>query len=400
MEQALWDRLSFRRFVGLGLDEDAPDRSTISRFRRTLARRGLARPLFAALNRQFEAQALVLKQGTLLDATLVEAQVRRSGCGTGAGARSERDPDASWTRKGGRSSFGYQGHLGVDQGSGLVRRAELQPAHVNETEVAEGLIVGDEQAVYADRAYEDKVRRRRLRAAGVKDRIKHRRHKYLARLPHWQRRRNELIERRRAAVERVFGTLKQHYGYRRVRYRGLERNTLELLFKCIAYNLRRADTAAQPRARLNTRRLSPRRPERAARAHRRRTPHPAPSAARPSNRATPQSGPPTTGRSPANQHHHDLRAGLRGGESGEGGAVGGKRGASPLCPLPAQGQAAASPPAERIERSTESDPDPDSADHSMWSPGGGGEGKWGLRAGLRGGREWRGWCEGEGDAWL
>ena len=136
------------------------------------------------LNAQFEAQALVLRQGTLLDATLVEAQVRRPA--HGAGARSERDRDASWTRKGGRSHFGYQGQLGVDQGSGLVRRAELQPAHVNETEVAEGLIVGDEQAVYADRAYEDKARRRRLRRAGVKDRIKHRRHKYLARLPHWQ----------------------------------------------------------------------------------------------------------------------------------------------------------------------------------------------------------------------
>ena len=242
LEAALWDRVSFRRFVGLGLDADAPDRSTVSRFRLQLVRRGLARPLFDELNGQLEAQALVLKQGTLLDATLVEAQVRRPPHAAGAGARSERDPDASWTRKGGRSYFGYQGHLGVDQGSGLVRRAELQPAHVNETAVADGLIVGDEQAVYADRAYEDKARRRRLRAAGVKDRIKHRRHKYLPQLPHWQRRRNELIERRRAAVERVFGTLKQHYGYRRVRYLGLERNTLELLFKCIAYNLRRADT--------------------------------------------------------------------------------------------------------------------------------------------------------------
>ena len=242
LEAALWDRVSFRRFVGLSLDADAPDRSTVSRFRLQLVRRGLARPLFDELNGQLEAQALVLKQGTLLDATLVEAQVRRPPHSAGAGARSERDPDASWTRKGGRSYFGYQGHLGVDQGSGLVRRAELQPAHVNETEVADGLIVGDEQAVYADRAYEDNARRRRLRAAGVKDRIKHRRHKYLPQLPHWQRRRNELIERRRAAVERVFGTLKQHYGYRRVRYLGLERNTLELLFKCIAYNLRRADT--------------------------------------------------------------------------------------------------------------------------------------------------------------
>jgi len=241
LEQALWDRISFRRFVGLGLDEDAPDRSTVSRFRLQLVRRGLAPRLFAELNRQLEARRLVLKQGALLDASLVEAQVRRPGRGTAAGARSERDPEASWTHKGGRAHFGYQAHLGVDQGSGLVRRAQLQPAHVNESQVADQLIVGDERAVYADRAYESAARRARLRAAGVKDRITHRRHKHLARLPHWQQRRNQLIERRRAAVERVFGTLKQHYGYRRVRYRGLEANALELLFKCMAYNLRRAD---------------------------------------------------------------------------------------------------------------------------------------------------------------
>ena len=132
----------------------------------------------------------------------------------------------------------------MDQGSGLVRRAELHPAQVNESAVADDLIVGDERAVYADRAYESEARRRRLRQAGVKDRITHRRHKHLPRLPHWQAVRDRLIELRRCAVERVFGTLKQHYGYRRVRYRGLACNTLELLFKCMADNLRRADVLA------------------------------------------------------------------------------------------------------------------------------------------------------------
>ena len=239
LEEALWDRVSFRRFVGLGLDDEAPDRSTVSRFRLQLVRRGLAPRLFDELNRQLEARRLVVKQGALLDATLVEAQVRRPGRSAGSG--SERDPDASWTSKGGRAHFGYQAHLNVDQGSGLVRRAELHPAHVNESAVADELIVGDERAVYADRAYESGARRRRLRAAGVKDRIKHRRHKHLSRLPRWRRRRNQLIERRRAGVERVFGTLKRHYGYRRARYLGLERNALELLLKCMAYNLRRAD---------------------------------------------------------------------------------------------------------------------------------------------------------------
>ena len=72
----------------------------------------------------------------------------------------------------------------------------------------------------------------------------HRSHKHQRELPHWQKRRNELIEPIRRAVERVFGTLKRSYGYSRVRYRGLERNAVEMLFKAIAYNLRRADRLA------------------------------------------------------------------------------------------------------------------------------------------------------------
>lgn len=241
LEEALWDRVSFRRFVALSLDEDSPDHSTISRFRTQLAARGLATQLFRELNRQLEARGLVLKTGTLLDATVVEAQVRKPPAAAGLGAASERDRDAAWTRKRGQSYFGYQAHLGVDEGSGLIRQAQLQPANVNETEVAEAQISGDERAVYADRAFESKARRAQLRERGIKDRILHRRHQYQAQLPHWQQRRNELIEPVRAAVERVFGTLKRSYGYRRVRFIGLQRNTVELLFKCMAFNLRRAE---------------------------------------------------------------------------------------------------------------------------------------------------------------
>ena len=114
--------------------------------------------------------------------------------------------------------------------------------------MAETLILGDEAAVYADRAYESKQRRRWLRARGIKDRIMHRSHKYQARLPYWQRRRNALIARVRAPVEQVFGTLKRLYHYRRVRYLGLARNTTELWCKCIAYNLRRAERLLLPAA--------------------------------------------------------------------------------------------------------------------------------------------------------
>ena len=240
IEAALWDRLSFRRFVGLGLPDPAPDHSTISRFRAVLAERGLGERLFAEVTRQLDAAGFLVKAGTLLDATLVAAQARRPSLEEGPGAGSATDPDATWTRKGGRAHFGYKAHLGVDAKSGLIRQAVLTPAHVNESEVADTLISGDERAVYADKAYESKARRARLQAQGINDRIMHRSHKHQDGLPYWQQRRNALIASRRAPVEQVFGTLKRSYGYRTVRYLGLARNALELWVKCLAYNLRRA----------------------------------------------------------------------------------------------------------------------------------------------------------------
>ena len=158
---------------------------------------------------------MLVKHGTLIDATVIEAQARRPQ--SEAGARSRTDPDAAWTRKGKKSHFGYKIHIGMDAGSGLIRGVEFTLANVADTEVANALIMGDEEAVYADKAYESKERRERLRAQGVKDRIMHRGHK------------------------QVFGTMKRCYGYWHVWYMGLGRNEAEALFKALAYNLRRAD---------------------------------------------------------------------------------------------------------------------------------------------------------------
>lgn len=238
LEEALSDRLSFRRFVGLGLDEGQPDHSVISRFRKALREAGLDAALFEEVERQLQARRLILKRGTLMDATVVSAAVKKPPAPAGRG--SDTDPDADWTRKGGKSWFGYKAHVGVDEGSGLIRRAELTSAKIYESQVAEALICGDERAVYGDKAYEHKERRRRLKAAGVKDRIMHRSHKHQAALAPWQARRNKLISPIRSAVERVFGIAKRSYGYTRVRYRGLAANLLQLRFLCIAYNLRRA----------------------------------------------------------------------------------------------------------------------------------------------------------------
>jgi IS5 family transposase len=240
-EEALSDTLSFRRFCGLGLDEGTPDHSTICRFRQALRRGGHDAALFEEIGRQLDARGLVLKKGTLMDATIVKAQAKKPAMRDGAGAKSTVDPDADWTRKSGKTTFGYKAHIGVDEGSGLIRTAVLTPAKTYESEVADQLICGDERAVYGDKAYEHKERRARLKKAGIKDRIMHRASKVRPKLPHWKAQRNALISPIRQAVERTFGTFKRSYGYTHVRYFGLAANACQLRLMCIAFNLRRAE---------------------------------------------------------------------------------------------------------------------------------------------------------------
>jgi|BogFormECP04_OM1_1039644.scaffolds.fasta_scaffold04516_1 transposase, IS5 family len=250
MEEALLDRMSFRRFCGFALDAATPDETTFCRFRNALKEAGLGEALFAEVGRQLEAAGFVVKTGTLIDATLVRSSGRTPPSGStpkGQESRSAHDPDANWTRRGAKRElfFGYKAHLGVDEGSGLVRRRVLTPAKTYESEVADALIVGDEGAVYADKAYEKKERRAWLKARGIKDRIQHRRHKHQAALPRWQALRNTLIGRVRTAVERTFSQLKGRYGLTRMRYRGLQANAFHLDLMLVAFNMRTAAAKAR-----------------------------------------------------------------------------------------------------------------------------------------------------------
>ena len=182
--------------------------------------------------------------GTIIDATIVTAASRRPPAEAGAKPSLAREPGASFTRKGGKSYFGYRLHIGVDAGPGIIRRLALTPAHVNESNVAEALILGDEGAVYADKGYESKKRRKALKARRTKDRIMHRGHKHQAALPYWQKRRNALIAKRRAPVERVFGNFKRLYRRARTRYTNFLHNLGDFQRLATVYNLRRAVSIA------------------------------------------------------------------------------------------------------------------------------------------------------------
>ena len=203
IERALGRDLAFRRFVGLGLNDGQPDHSTIHRFRAQLERDGLAGRLFAELRRQQEAAGLLV-----------------------------------------RDVYGYQMHISADFATGLVCNAALTPGNVTETEAADALLLGGEQFVLADRAY-DKAERRELYAErGTEYLILQRRNKHHP-LTAAERERNRALAKLRRRVECIFGTFKRSYGYRTVRYFNLARNEVEMWCKLFAYNLRRGLRLAQ-----------------------------------------------------------------------------------------------------------------------------------------------------------
>ncbi len=237
LEEALADRLSFRKFVGLSLEEDVPDSTTLCRFRNLLSGERRLEKLFAEFDRQLEHAGVILKRGTMLDATVIET----AAAAPPKGENTSADPDARFTKRQGKagSSYGYKAHVGVDEGSGIIRSVITTPANVNDTTPADDLIRGDERAVWADAAYHTHARERALRARGIKPRLMRRANKHHPTLPPRLQRLNRLIARRRAQVETTFATLKRRMGLSVIRYIGLAKASAQVTMAAIAFNMRR-----------------------------------------------------------------------------------------------------------------------------------------------------------------
>ena len=202
----------------------------------------MMRRIFEAVNAQLDEKGMILRRGTVVDATLVQAQARRPRYDDeGDEAKSRRsssptDPDADW----GRSTFGYKGHLAIDRGSWLVRDALVTPANVGDTDMFDALVQGDEDVMYADAAYESRKRTRRLEEMGIGNAVMHRANKHHPVLADDKRTRNAEISKKRMPAEGVFGYFKRTLGYRKVRYTGLAKGETELLLKSMAYNIVRS----------------------------------------------------------------------------------------------------------------------------------------------------------------
>jgi IS5 family transposase len=244
-EEAVADRLSFRRFCGFPLDQKTPDHMSIWRFRQRLVELALQDGLLAELNRQMDARGLPVKRGTLVDATIIQAAVARPDyekCQV-----SERDPDAGFTQKHGKTYFGYKAHLAGDEESGLIRQAQMSSADLHDSQMGATLIQGDEKAWYADKAYDSRALREELAKRGIKDRIAYRARRG-KKQPNWQKWMNRVAAGVRSGIERANATMKNWYGMARVRYLGLARNHCHLQLVACAMNARRALVLVKARA--------------------------------------------------------------------------------------------------------------------------------------------------------
>lgn len=227
MEEALHDVPLFREFAGLGgWDARLPDESTILRFRHTLEQHRLAERILVTVNDLLVAKGLMLKSGTVVDATLIAAPSSTKN------ASGMRDPEMHQSKKGQQWYFGMKSHIGVDADSGLVHTVRGTAGNVNDVVEANSLLHGNETDAWADAGYQGAGKRPDARP-GVRWHIAMRpgKRKRLDRTAPMQRIADdvETIKARiRSKVEHPFRVLKRQWGHVKVRYRGLAKNTQQL----------------------------------------------------------------------------------------------------------------------------------------------------------------------------
>lgn len=238
LEDSLIDRLSFQRFVGITFDTDIPDYSTIWRFRDRLIKAGLLDMIFSEILKQIDDKGLILRKGTIVDASLVEAARKKHSFDSEKPTTPQRDNDATATKRGKKSYFGYKGHIGVDQGSGIIRRVRFTTASVHDARERKHLISGDERAIFGDKGYADDTLKRECRRNGVYYGVLDKGRRGRPHLSTRQKKRNRQKNGVRAGVERPFAHFKRLMGFTRVRYVNLARNELHFMFLCMIENIR------------------------------------------------------------------------------------------------------------------------------------------------------------------
>ena len=254
LEQQVLDRLSFMRFLGLGMGDDVPDAKTIWAFRERLKELGLVETLFSRFNAFLDQAGFSAKQGQIVDASIVKVPIRRDSGQINErvkkgeeidewspACRAQKDIDASWTKKNGNSAFGYKNHICADVKYKLIRDYAVTSASVHDFKVFESLLCSNsDPSVYTDSAY---ISSERVRAMAAPDSpwLPCLNEKGYTNRPltDMQRRANHERSRLRVRVEHVFAAQRQRAGTLLLRGIGIARATVKLGLRNLAYNLER-----------------------------------------------------------------------------------------------------------------------------------------------------------------
>ena len=221
-EEAIYDRNSFQKFLGIDLLASCvPDETTILNFRHLLEQHKLQERFFETVNEMLTEKGLLMKEGTIVDATIIAAPPSTKN------KDHKRDPEMSQTKKGNEWYFGMKAHIGSDAGSGIVHHLETTTAKTNDRKPIKKLLHGEELAVFGDKGYYKQEDKRIARASGILWAVSDRgsfRHP----LSSTQRKRNRKFSSVRAKVEHPFRVIKCQWSYAKVRYKGLFKNTMQL----------------------------------------------------------------------------------------------------------------------------------------------------------------------------
>ena len=232
MEEALYDRLSFQRFLGFDcFGGTIPDESSILRFRHLLEEYRLADEILECVNSYLSKRGLVLKAGTIVDATLLEAPVNKKN------KNKERDPEMSSTRKNNKWHFGAKGHIGVQaQGKPIIHTVSFTTAKNHDIRELENLLHGEEKVLFGDAGYHRQEDKKRARAQGVYYGIADRNARNHP-LSSSQKKKNHKHSCLRAKVEHPFRVIKELWGHRKLRFKGLVKNACQFTTLCALSNL-------------------------------------------------------------------------------------------------------------------------------------------------------------------
>ena len=241
VEDAIYDSYAFRKFMGLNfLEEQAPDATTLCKFRKLLDENGVTKMFFERLKEFLAKHGKLMHGGTIVDATIVEAPSSTKN------KEGRRDPEMHQVKKGNQWYFGERFHIGTDAGTGYIHSVEVTAANVNERDIVPVLVRGDDEVVYGDAGYTGIEKREDIKSNPHLSKIDwrinqqkpYRKNKWESGPGiYWHKHLEYQKSRIRSKVEYPFLVIKRIFGYRKVRYRGLGKNRTQAYTLCALANL-------------------------------------------------------------------------------------------------------------------------------------------------------------------